>query len=520
MLPGSPTPLALWVGAARVLPIAGMPCSVNRLFLVALAMVGVDQLLPGQGFRPLPWLTVSNPIGGRLLGDFDNDGQVDALNWDSNGVVGFTGLNLSGPGTGMTIGPIGRPIAATADFDNNGALDLLLGPSEFVAASDIQIMFGNGDGTFGSPVVVVPGVTTYFFGVGLLAGDVTGDGRVDLVLSGTTTQAVEVYEQQQGGAFVLALSATVAGTTSVTLADVNGDTLPDIVYSDTPNSIAVIFGGNFTPGQGTAALQGLTYLVPAGDLDRDGFADVLQYLPGSVSTSASIQLHFGSGNGLVAGPVMSIAADSGVPVASDLDADGNRDLVFFIFDPNVPPAALLFRGDGSGGFSAGMALPGFDATTSFLADGDGDGDPDLFQNRPFLHYYRLHRWENRAIYGDACPGAAGAPELAIGVASPGNTNCAVELRNVPPTSLAVILASLGATAGPCGVQVDISPGSHAVLAGLANPMGELTVNWSIPTAGTTGVTLFWQGAALDPTGAFQGFGVRASATVGRAITVF
>lgn len=496
-----------------------MPCSLNRLLVVALAMVGLGQLLPGQGFRPRTWLTVSNPIAGRLLGDFDNDGQLDALTWDSNGVVGFEGLVLSGPRTGMTIGPIGRPIAATADFDNDGALDLLLSPSEFVAASDVQIMFGNGDGTFGSPVTVVPGVTTYFSGVGLLAGDVTGDGRVDLVLSGTTTQAVEVYEQQQSGAFALALSATVAGTTSVTLADVNGDTLPDIVYSDTPNSIAVIFGGNFTPGQGTAALQGLTNLVPAGDLDRDGFADVLQYLPGSVSTSASIQLHFGSGNGLVAGSVMPLPVDHVWPEAHDLDADGNRDLVFFTSDPNVPPAALLYRGDGSGGLSAGMALPGF-GLNSFLADGDGDGDPDLFQNRPFLHYYRLHRWENRAIYGNACPGAAGAPELAIGVASPGNTNCAVELRNVPPTSLAVILASLGATAGPCGLQVDISPGSHAVLAGLANPMGGLAANWSIPPSGTTGVTLFWQGAALDPTGAFQGFGVRASATVGRAITVF
>ena len=149
---------------------------------------GVSVLLGnGDGTFQNP-LTCSSgvPQGGWaswvVIADFNNDGKPDvaAANYPSN-TVGV----LLGNGDG-TMQPVvtyntGAPLAwsvATADVNEDGVRDLILG--NFYGP--IGVLVGNGDGTFQKPLTYSQSQGTGD-AIGLVAIDVNGDGRPDIVLA-------------------------------------------------------------------------------------------------------------------------------------------------------------------------------------------------------------------------------------------------------------------------------------------------------------------------------------------------
>ena len=172
-----------------------------------------------------------------------------------------------------------------------------------------------------------------------------------------------------GGGGFQQVSSLATAPSSLLVADVNDDGIPDLIVETFPpeSAIVEILLGN---GDGTfqAPIPVCTSctLGCTGDFNGDGNVDLI------VFSSSGGAVYFGNGDGTFqAGPALPpgyIAPTT----AADLNGDGNLDLVI------VGPTSILL-GNGDGTFRPGQSQPTLDvAAAQFLvSDLNGDGIPDV-----------------------------------------------------------------------------------------------------------------------------------------------
>lgn len=117
-----------------------------------------------------------------------------------------------------------------------------------------------------------------------------------------------------------------------------------------------------------------------------------------------------------------------------------------------------------------------------------------------------------SLVGAGCPGSRGTPKLASDDPFLGNTTFALELLDTLPQAPAVVAWSMAQTTMPLGSGCSWFLGNPVVpVFTLSGPMGATALRFPIPDVrALSGLTLYAQGAVLDPGSAFAGVAVTAA----------
>lgn len=399
-----------------------------------------------------PWTVLGTQTGGELgrsvagAGDVDGDGFADLIvgepAWDAGGGDEGRALLFAGSPSGPAAGPteillgtaagarLGDSVAGACDVDGDGYADVLIGAPGFTNGSLVggaASLYRGGVGGLAS--------TAWWMGLGSASGDnfggsvagvgdIDGDGFTDLLIGASGADNGQVDE---GRAYVFLGSATGPGATAAWIGesnqggaafgswvasarDLNGDGYADLAVSapafDNGQSgegrVSLYYGSPGGPGpapgatwdgEATAAAFG-TGLAGAGDVDGDGFGDLVVGAPGGSNGSFEEgRVYLFAGHGAAIGPAPSsrpegaqASAVLGLSLAlvGDTDADGFDDVLagaygFDLPSPGIEGVARVYAGSATGlADPPAAALSGLAADSPFgwAVAGAGDVNDD------------------------------------------------------------------------------------------------------------------------------------------------
>jgi uncharacterized protein (DUF2141 family) len=319
-------------------------------------------------------------------GDVNGDGKVDLVVADpgnnsvdvllGNGIGSFA--PTSSAATAST--PYGQNATVVADFNGDGKLDLAVAETNFPHGS-ASVQLGNGNGTFGKPLVS-PLIESAINNNDLMrGGDFNGDRTVDLLIEDDYSKGFTVLLGKGDGTFENGVNTPVNyAILSLATGDFNGDGKTDVVVtnnSGVPNGAMVLYLSN---GDGTFR-SGAQYAVPlyagvsVADVNHDGKLDLVV-----TSFGVALETFLGNGDGTfqppILGPATTYTYVGGVDFA-DFDGDGIIDMVAGTYS-----GIAFLKGNGHGSFQNPIYS---NSTLQFccqisVGDVTGDGKVDLVTN--------------------------------------------------------------------------------------------------------------------------------------------
>ncbi len=371
-------------------------------------------------------------LGGALAaaGDVDGDGFEDVLVGapDSSAGVYLLGgpLTLGSEAlsdttytarwTGGSSDQLGRGLAGGEDLDGDDYHDVVFGApyKDYSGASNagaVSVAFGpvsGAESASDADVVARGGSASQRTGSSVSTGDVDGDGSADLLVgapgytSGSLSEAGAVFvllgpltagSLTVSSAYDLRLTGSeasdLAGTATAAVGDVDGDGSADLLvgapYNNDGGSKAGLAGLVLGPAgdgalldvvdlvfRGSAGDEAGTTLTGAGDVDDDGYADLLIGAPAYGTDRGRVSLLLGAeypplsadvddADAVLVGASVGDALGSALSSGFDVDGDGLGDLVL-----GAPGSD-----EGGSGSGALWLVSGLSEGTLTLGDGEG-----------------------------------------------------------------------------------------------------------------------------------------------------
>lgn len=268
-----------------------------------------------------------------------------------------------------------------ADFDNDGDFDLF---NAHTHTGNNRIYRNGGDGNFVDLTASAGIRITDLESRGVAAGDLNGDGRLDIVVSAWEDRRLVIYMNRGSFRFELKESFGIDGrelaNQGIMLVDYDGDNDLDLAVTGwkSPNKPSGPIGlyrnqgnGNFIDATRQSNIRfdeedtvnGWAF----GDVDNDGDLDAV------LVARWSSKLYFNEGNGTFRFG-QNLPRGGFTAALGDLDHDGDLDIYF-------GGTGSVFRNNGKGHFAwsttTGLANIGTNARGTSLGDIDNDGDLDI-----------------------------------------------------------------------------------------------------------------------------------------------
>jgi hypothetical protein len=289
----------------------------------------------------------------------DDKGRAYLYLGSASGLATTPDTTLDGQATGERFG---TSVASAGDVDGDGFDDAIVGAPRHdtnTGRADVYAGSASGLGTTASATLNGTAEATYFGTSVSTAGDVDSDGYDDVIV-GTS----HYYDVGDGEAMVFLGSASGLSTTASTTlneggttvrfgksvsdaGDVNGDGYDDVIVGAATQTngigLAYVYPGSAS-GVSTAAETTLTgagsevnfggSVSGVGDVDQDGYDDVVVGAYDANTYTGSAYLHVGSLSGIqttadsvLAGPAAYAYFGTSVSGAGDVNGDGYPDVI-------------------------------------------------------------------------------------------------------------------------------------------------------------------------------------------------
>jgi hypothetical protein len=242
------------------------------------------------------------------VGDFDGNATLDAV-LGSRSATGLVVLPGDGrgdftAGTSLPTASVPRATAA-GDLNGDGKLDLVT-----LTGSTATVFLGNGDRTFRAARDYPAGADASLLAI----ADLNGDRILDLVTAAVEGKRLNVLLGNGDGSFGTPLSSHSAGPVALAVGNLNAGGLPDIVtaYSQA-NAVSILMNDGAWPALPPAVA---TFRVNDGSVQRSRVTGLSVTFSGQVTLDPGAFVVSPSGGGPAVPVTVSTAVVGGVTVAT------------------------------------------------------------------------------------------------------------------------------------------------------------------------------------------------------------